>query len=398
MRAIHLFVAAGILAIVAGCGNNNTAYYQEETVAIGPPRVNLYPLTAPPPGSVQPLQGSAPTRISGAATAEYAPAGAPMPAPGYAGGGYVATAVPAPSPVQTQYNPAMGYTEPFPTGNYCPPWVPAGANCTVENMTAGMNPIVPIGDPPVIINNTATGQSYTTTTSQLNQAYPGTGYAAPTYAQPAQTYAAPAYTPPATSGYVAPYPAPTIVNTSYTPPTQPTYSTYTATPTPTSTQAPASTQTQPNFGAPFPLSSVQPSPSAEQLSDVASAQSGPSVQGNAGSTLPVNTSVSYNASELRLVPAPDIPPGNHPSDAAPSQWFEIIRPGNGPIRIGRLTSTCVCVSPRVPNRFVGAGERALIEARIVSRPPANNLTYGIYVGVVEPVQATVDADVTISLR
>jgi hypothetical protein len=56
------------------------------------------------------------------------------------------------------------------------------------------------------------------------------------------------------------------------------------------------------------------------------------------------------------------------------------------------------VSARVPNRFVAAGERALIEARIVSKPPVNNLTYGIYVGVVEPVQTTLDTDVTITFR
>lgn len=98
---------------------------------------------------------------------------------------------------------------------------------------------------------------------------------------------------------------------------------------------------------------------------------------------------------LRLVPALDIPPGNHPNDALPSQWFEIIRPGNGPIRIGRVSSTCVCVSPRVPNRHVAAGERALIEARIVKRPPANNLTYGLFVNTVEPTQLTLDSDITI---
>lgn len=92
----------------------------------------------------------------------------------------------------------------------------------------------------------------------------------------------------------------------------------------------------------------------------------------------------------------DVPPGDHPNDALPSQWYEILRPGNGPIRIGRVSSTCVCVSVRVPNRFIAAGERALIEARIVKRPPANNLTYGVFVNMLEPTQQTLDADITIS--
>lgn len=110
---------------------------------------------------------------------------------------------------------------------------------------------------------------------------------------------------------------------------------------------------------------------------------------------PASPSVPFDGAVLRLVPATDIPPGNHPNDALQSQWFEIIRPGNAPIRIGRVSSTCVCVSPRVPNRFVGQGERALIEARIVQRPARNNLTYGIFVNVVEPVTQTVDSDITI---
>jgi Predicted solute binding protein len=110
---------------------------------------------------------------------------------------------------------------------------------------------------------------------------------------------------------------------------------------------------------------------------------------------PATPSVPFNGAALRLVPATDIPPGNHPNDALPSQWFEVIRPGDAPIRIGRVSSTCVCVSPRVPNRFVAQGERALIEARIVQRPTRNNLTYGIFVNVVEPVTQTVDSDITI---
>lgn len=111
--------------------------------------------------------------------------------------------------------------------------------------------------------------------------------------------------------------------------------------------------------------------------------------------LAVITAPAVGASSYRLVPATDIPPGNHPNDAGPSQWYEILRPGNGPIRIGRVSSTCVCVGVRVPNRFVGAGERALIEARTLTRPPVRNLTYGIYVNIMDPDKVVLDADVTL---
>ena len=107
---------------------------------------------------------------------------------------------------------------------------------------------------------------------------------------------------------------------------------------------------------------------------------------------------TYAASALRLVPADDIPPTQRANDYAPSQWYEIIRPDNGPIRIGRVSSTCVCVNVRVPNRFVAAGERALVEARTVSRPSVNGVTYGIYVGVLEPVSTTLDADIVVGVR
>lgn len=108
---------------------------------------------------------------------------------------------------------------------------------------------------------------------------------------------------------------------------------------------------------------------------------------------PSNYTISRGA--YQLVPAPDVPPGVHPSDAAPSQWFEIIRPGNGPIRIGRVSSTCVCVGVRVPNRFIGAGERALIEIRTMTRPPVRNVTYGVYVNIQEPDKLVLDADFTV---
>ncbi len=127
-------------------------------------------------------------------------------------------------------------------------------------------------------------------------------------------------------------------------------------------------------------SAVRPAAAAaESISSVAGVSAGPA-----------------DRSGYRLVPALDVPPGNHPNDFAPSQWFEVIRPGNGAVRIGRISATCVCVGARIPKRHYAAGERILIEARTLSKPSVNNVTYGLYVNIVEPVETVVDADVTLS--
>lgn len=131
---------------------------------------------------------------------------------------------------------------------------------------------------------------------------------------------------------------------------------------------------------------------------------GPVVSTVVGSSTPVAAPVvavggvdgAVNAAGYQLVPALDIQPGMRPGDAAPSQWFEVVRPDGGPVRLGRIYSTCVCVSPRISTRYINAGERALIECRIVDRPAVNNVTYGLYVQVLEPFSTTLDSDITVS--
>ena len=131
----------------------------------------------------------------------------------------------------------------------------------------------------------------------------------------------------------------------------------------------------------------------------APAEAQPPPETIASAPLPVLAAPAYpipgEALALRLVPAPDIPPENRPGDVTASQWFEVVRPMGMQLRIGRLSTTCVCVRARAPKRLVLPGERALIEVRTVSRPPANNVTYGLYVQVLEPESVTLDTDVTV---
>lgn len=344
LRGFAPTILAVLLIAFAGCENRPP---EETRVAEAPPpsapagpRVNLYPLTTPPPGSLQPLTGSAPLAY---APPTYAAAPEPVPAAGFPQSPYrtvpAATYAPtyAPAPAAVSYAPPMpgSYSASYTTTYRTPEagMTTAGGYCMVEEITASSSPFVPMPDPPVVVEN---------------RYYPS--------GPPAATYSAPYYTPAAGSGY-------TTTATTYT-------------------------------TAPVSYSSGVPAPAPAYVAPVAVV---PATTTTYVATTAAPATAQAGVTGFRLIPAPDVPPGIHPNDAAPSQWFEIVRPGNGPIRIGRVTSTCVCVGVRVPNRYIGAGERALVEARILTRPPVNNLTYGIYVNLLEPEKVVVDADVTIRL-
>ena len=88
------------------------------------------------------------------------------------------------------------------------------------------------------------------------------------------------------------------------------------------------------------------------------------------------------ANSIQFVAATDIPGQQRPGDHALSQWFEIVRPGNGPVEIGRLYTSCSCLSIEAPERNIPAGRRALVEVRIVSPPPgAEGAGYMIFATV-----------------
>ncbi len=406
MRGIILTLAAAVLAMNFGCRDQNGEVYPREQAQASAPRTNLYPLTSPPPGAAQPLQGYAPTRITASYDDGYA---APPPAAGgyaaapasygggtagyYAGasgqqGGYVA------SPVGYNPNPAGGPGDPF-SGMVQNPFTPNGGVCYVEEITAFSDPNVPIKDPPVLVNQVNVNSPYpgyattgytTTTASFTPPPIAGSGYAGgtPRYIPPRLSAATP-YGPSGYGGYTGQnqtgihfgpvegtadiVAVPSYNAAGFGVPQTPTA--VAATRTYAGGAYPAATGTIPATYAP-------PAPAAAV-------------------SAPAAPAMPFAANEIRLVPAPDVPPGIHPNDAGPSQWFEIIRPNNAAIRIGRVSATCVCVGVRVPKRQIAAGERALVEARLVSRPQVREVTYGIYVNIVEPVQTVVDADVTISL-
>lgn len=420
-----MLAAAVVLTVNSGCRGRNREVYPREQARASAPRANLYPMTSPPPGSAQPLQGYAPTRITasyndgynGYNNNTYANAGGYNNNagynPGYSGqqGGYTN------SPVG--YNPGGMPGDPF-AGTVQNPFTPNGGVCRVEEITAYSNPTVPIKDPPVLVNrvNVTTpypgynaGYSNTTASYTTNTATYGGG--TPNYIAPTLS-ATTSYGGSSGFGTAASY---GMDGGAYGP-----YNTSVYGGTSTVGNAPVGSGI--SYGPVEGTADLVTSPAAIGMGSSYSTGYGMPGTGagytttttttrtysggaypRATATIPATYTpaptqapvASFGPNEIRLVPAPDVPPGIHPNDAGPSQWFEIIRPGNAAIRIGRVSATCVCVGVRVPKRHIAAGERALVEARIVSRPQVNNLTYGIYVNIAEPVQTVVDADVTISL-
>ncbi len=342
VRGIVLMSAAAVILFLAsGCdARNEEGYPREQPQArAGAPRTNLYPLTSPPPGAGQAMPGRVPARMPAAyedpnyARAGYGP-----------GAGVVNITTPAPGGVNTYDAMNAGYAAPrysTPT----PASLSMAAGYGYDGGRTGLGPY-----------DTSIYGSPTVVSAEAPMVRRSFGRVEGT---------ADIVTSPATLG-LPPPPAP------------PTGYAGGAYPTATAT-IPA---TYPPAPVPPPAAPVQVPPRAPAASQAAAA---------------ADMAAGFGQGEIRLVPAPDVPPGMHPNDAGPSQWFEIVRPGNGPLRIGRVSATCVCVGVRVPRRHIAAGERALVEARILTRPKVNNLTYGIYVNIAEPEQTVVDADVTVSL-
>jgi hypothetical protein len=277
---------------------------------------------------------------------------------------------------------SQGYSQPYTVTAVQYPGYSSAVNSVTDTQFASS--VVPIQDPPYIVDNV-----YQQPTTKTYAPPPSRSTRTPGYVSPYST---------TTASYTATGPATTTTYT-YSGPTTTSYGTTSGyTTTTTYTQPATTTYAQPitttTYTQPVAATYTQPVTTTHSTAPVTTAAYVPP---QPVYTTAAVTAAPMSANSIQLVPALDVPPGNRPNDAAPSQWFEIVRPGNGPIRIGRVNSTCVCVGVRVPNRYIAAGERALIEARILSRPPANNLTYGIYVNVLEPQNVMLDTDVTIRL-
>ena len=95
---------------------------------------------------------------------------------------------------------------------------------------------------------------------------------------------------------------------------------------------------------------------------------------------------------ISVVPADGIPSNRYTGDYSPSQVLEIIRPDQGPISVGRLATSCTCLSASIPKRDFAQGERALIEVRNIKATPPAGATYAVFVQLTSPVKTALEYD------
>lgn len=102
---------------------------------------------------------------------------------------------------------------------------------------------------------------------------------------------------------------------------------------------------------------------------------------------------SFEEGGYTILPVDDILPAAHPGDLSPPKLFEVVRPGLGAIRIGRILSSCGCLAITAPRRDYMAGERVFLELRNTKPTPKDGATYAFFVQIVQPVDLTLRYDV-----
>lgn len=90
-----------------------------------------------------------------------------------------------------------------------------------------------------------------------------------------------------------------------------------------------------------------------------------------------------------------VPAGTQPAaygDLAPIQLFEITKPANQSVTIGRMFTSCTCVVLESDQRTFGPGERAVLRMRNVQATPPGGQSYALYVQISSPVNTTLRYD------
>jgi hypothetical protein len=91
-----------------------------------------------------------------------------------------------------------------------------------------------------------------------------------------------------------------------------------------------------------------------------------------------------------LMPIGTEPEG--PGDLAPPQLFQLIRPNDQAIRLGRLYTSCVCVALETEKTDYAAGEPVVLRLRNIKLSPPAGQMYAIYVQISSPVRTILRAD------
>ncbi len=102
---------------------------------------------------------------------------------------------------------------------------------------------------------------------------------------------------------------------------------------------------------------------------------------------------SFEEHGYKIVPVDDITPLEGMEDLAPARFFELECPGIGPVRLGRILTSCPCLSISAVKRDYMAGERILLELHNVRPTPKDGAIYAFFVQIVSPVDLTLRHDV-----
>ena len=102
---------------------------------------------------------------------------------------------------------------------------------------------------------------------------------------------------------------------------------------------------------------------------------------------------SFEEKGFAIVPVPDISPAPEPADLAKPMLFEIVRPSLAAFSIGRILSSCGCLTIRAPQRDFLPGQRAFIELRNTKPTPKEGATYAFFVHLTTPEELTLRFDV-----
>ena len=105
-----------------------------------------------------------------------------------------------------------------------------------------------------------------------------------------------------------------------------------------------------------------------------------------------NVNAVVEAQGFSIQPVYDVEATRQSTDLSPPQVFEIIRPPDKSVTIGRLFTSCSCIQLETHKRFFKPGERAILQLRNIRPTPASGQVYAIFVQISSPVRATLRFD------